>query len=127
MTNAGQFTPGQPKKGGRRKGSRNKVGANVRELARNYTQDAVTTLGDIMNDKAAPEAARVMAADRLLDRGWGKAPQAITGPDGGPPVDVNLTVVRDTIARKLARIAATTPRLLETKADDSVGETEEEA
>ncbi len=29
---------------------------------------------------------RIMAADRLLDRGYGKAPQAmeLSGPDGGP-------------------------------------------
>lgn len=30
-----------------------------------------------MNQKKAPPAARVAAANSILDRGWGKAPQAL--------------------------------------------------
>jgi hypothetical protein len=37
-----------------------------------------------MRDKSAPQQARAMAADRLLDRGWGKAPQAIVGDPANP-------------------------------------------
>jgi hypothetical protein len=36
-----------------------------------------------MNQEASPPAARVAAAGILLDRGWGRAPQAHTGEDGG--------------------------------------------
>ena len=64
-------------------GGRPKVVAEVRELARAHTGEAVQTLVSIMtNTKAAP-AARVSAANALLDRGYGKPPQHITG-EGGP-------------------------------------------
>jgi hypothetical protein len=39
-------------------------------------------LAGIVSQEAVPPAARVSAAGILLDRGWGKAPQAHTGPDG---------------------------------------------
>jgi hypothetical protein len=42
------------------------------------------TLAAIHRDKKAPYSARVMAANALLDRGWGKARQALDfGSDGG--------------------------------------------
>src|SRR4029450_4330574 len=60
-------------------GGRPKVVAEVRELAREHTGEAIETLVSIMtNHKAAP-AARVSAANALLDRGYGKPPQHITG------------------------------------------------
>jgi hypothetical protein len=34
-----------------------------------------------MDEPKAPMAARVAAANSLIDRGWGKAAQAITGGD----------------------------------------------
>jgi hypothetical protein len=59
------------------------VVAEVRALAREHTGEAVETLVSIMtNHKAAP-AARVSAANALLDRGYGKPPQHITG-EGSP-------------------------------------------
>jgi Family of unknown function (DUF5681) len=60
-------------------GGRPKVVAEVKELARAHTAEAIQTLVAIMtNSKAAP-AARVSAANALLDRGYGKPPQHITG------------------------------------------------
>jgi hypothetical protein len=60
-------------------GGRPKIVAEVRELAREHTTDAIQTLVSIMtNPKAAP-AARVSAANALLDRGYGKPPQHVTG------------------------------------------------
>src|SRR5262245_64052442 len=99
-------TKGTPKTGGRSKGSRNKVGPNVRELAQMHTPAAISVLADVMNDDQAPSAARVMAANALLDRGHGKAPQAITGPEA-PPVNVNLDIVRQRIMEKFERLRAT--------------------
>lgn len=55
---------------------------HVRDLARQYTESAVTTLVDVMKDGSGP--AKVAAANAILDRGWGKAPQPMTGEDGGP-------------------------------------------
>ena len=54
-----------------------------------HTGEAIETLVSIMtNEKAAP-AARVSAANALLDRGYGKPPQHITG-EGGPQYVVRL-------------------------------------
>jgi hypothetical protein len=45
-----------------------------------------------MNQSSAPESARVAAANSLLDRGWGKAPQAIIGGDEEDgPVKLEIT------------------------------------
>lgn len=65
-------------------GGRPKDVFGIRDLARSYSPDAIKTLATIMQDKGAPEAARVSAACAILDRGYGKPAQAITGPDGGP-------------------------------------------
>ena len=64
-------------------GGRPKVVAEVKELAREHTAEAIETLVSIMtNTKSAP-AAQVSAANSLLDRGYGKPPQHVTG-EGGP-------------------------------------------
>jgi hypothetical protein len=49
------------------------------ELARQYTTEAIEVLAQIMRDEKAPTAARVAAADKILDRAWGRPPQFITG------------------------------------------------
>jgi Family of unknown function (DUF5681) len=79
------MTIGKPFKKGQsgNPGGRPKVLAEVKELARAHTGEAIETLVSIMtNPKSAP-AARVSAANSLLDRGYGKPPQHITG-EGGP-------------------------------------------
>lgn len=48
---------------------------DIRSLARGHTQNALKVLAGIMNQGDAPPAARVQAANALLDRGWGKAVQ----------------------------------------------------
>lgn len=50
---------------------------NVRELARQHTESAIETLFGIMTDKSKREAARVAAAEILLDRGWGRPTQPV--------------------------------------------------
>ncbi len=50
---------------------------HVRELAKKYTEDAIRTLAEIMLDDTKREAARVSAAEVLLDRGWGKPTQPL--------------------------------------------------
>lgn len=54
---------------------------HVRDLARQYTQQAVDALVEVLASDSA--SARVAAANALIDRGWGKAEQPLTGPDGG--------------------------------------------
>ena len=57
-------------------GGRPKAVAAVRELAREWTKAAIETLADVcMNGEK--EAARVAAAEALLNRGWGRPEQAV--------------------------------------------------
>lgn len=62
------------KTGGRQKGSRNKVGADLRTAAQRYTDEALETLAAIMRASES-DASRVAAATALLDRGHGRPAQ----------------------------------------------------
>lgn len=68
----------QSKRGGKRPGSGRKAGIPnkstkaLKEIAGEYTEAAVKTLVAVMADQEAPPAARVAAADKLLDRGHGR-------------------------------------------------------
>jgi hypothetical protein len=64
--------------------------ADIRSLARGHTETALNVLAGIMNEAKAPHAARVSAAQALLDRGWGKAVQAHAGADGEGAVVVEI-------------------------------------
>lgn len=67
-------------------------GRTLTDLAREHTPAAVKVLSEIMRDKRAPAAARVAAADKLLNRGWGQAPQTINIMDERTPIDLsNMT------------------------------------
>jgi len=54
----------------------------LRILARQYTEVALMTLVAALEDPKGN--VRVMAANSILDRGYGKPEQAITGEDGKP-------------------------------------------
>jgi hypothetical protein len=62
----------------------NRSGGNSTLLPRGRNQsqpespEAITTLANIMHDEEAPPAARVAAANALLDRGYGKPTQPIS-------------------------------------------------
>jgi hypothetical protein len=53
-------------------GGRSKIVAHVQELAREQTATAIETLTSIMTNPKCTDAARVSAANALLDRGYGK-------------------------------------------------------
>jgi hypothetical protein len=55
----------------------------IRSLARSHTRTALNVLVGVMRSKDATPAARVSAANAILDRGWGKAPQAIENGENG--------------------------------------------
>lgn len=76
-----------------------KAPIEIRSLARSHTASAIKTLAGIMNEKKAPAAARVSAAQALLDRGWGKAPQPLDGDGEGGAINL-VTEIRRTIVRK---------------------------
>ena len=83
---------------------------DVATAARKRTQDAIDTLAAIMRDPKAPAAARVSAATALLDRGYGKPPQAIevsAEPDLSRLSDEDLeTLKRNSEAARLPASAA---------------------
>jgi hypothetical protein len=55
----------------------------IRSLARSHTRTAINALVGVMRSRKATHAARVSAANALLDRGWGRPPQALeNGEDG---------------------------------------------
>lgn len=56
----------------------------IRSLARSHTEAAINTLVGVMNAGDAPHAARVSAANSILDRGWGKPAQPIENGEDGP-------------------------------------------
>jgi len=58
-------------------GGRLKAIISLVELARAQTEASIKTLVEIRDSTQAPTAARVGAANALLDRGWGKPAQAI--------------------------------------------------
>jgi len=57
---------------------RPKLDRTVAQLARDAAPDALRTLARIMRDPKAPPGARAVAAERILDRAYGKPPQLNT-------------------------------------------------
>ena len=70
-------------------GGRPKAVTEVRDLARQHTEIAIAALVAIATTSES-DAARVAAASALLDRGWGKPAQAVTGEGGEGPVIVKV-------------------------------------
>jgi len=56
----------------------------IRSIARSYTRTAIKTLVGVMRSENATHAARVSAANAILDRGWGKPPQSLQNGEDGP-------------------------------------------
>jgi hypothetical protein len=65
-----------------------KTPTEIRSLARGHTEAAINTLVGVMNSGEAPPAARVSAATAILDRGWGKPTQPISGDDDAPALNI---------------------------------------
>jgi hypothetical protein len=70
---AGRFVKGQS---GNPKGAKPQD-RNLRLIAQEYTEAAMLTLLEVMQNESEPGAARVTAANAILDRGYGKATQHI--------------------------------------------------
>ncbi|MBR0856764.1 hypothetical protein [Bradyrhizobium liaoningense] len=60
-----------------RKTSKARTLTEIRSLARSHTRTAIRVLVGIMRSDDATPAARVSAANAILDRGWGKAAQPV--------------------------------------------------
>jgi hypothetical protein len=55
----------------------------IRLMARSHTRTAINVLVGIMRSEDATAAARVSAANAILDRGWGKATQPLESREDG--------------------------------------------
>ena len=78
----------------------------LKELARQHTNEAVGTLVSIMKSSKAAPAAGGSAANALLDRGYGKPQQHITG-EGGPQYVVRLPEPCATVEEWLTTVQTT--------------------
>lgn len=96
-------TSWRPGRSGNPRG-RPKVVAEVRDLARQYTGDAVATLANIMSNPKISAAARVSAATALLDRGWGKPQQ---------PIQADVNVVPPEVQERQQQARQTMLRMLD--------------
>jgi len=79
-------------------------------------------LAGIVSQEAVPPAARVTAAGILLDRGWGKAPQAITGENSEGGINV---IIRHNRSQKVAPIFPPTKPRGSHKAHRAIGRTQQ--
>lgn len=61
-------------------------GMTLREMAREHTEKSLNALIAVIDDKEAPHSAKIAAATALLDRGWGKPTQPLSGDDDMPPL-----------------------------------------
>jgi len=90
------------KTGGRQKGTPNKQPREMRELAQQFGPDAIIKLAELAGlisdaPHADTSAAQISAIKELLDRGYGKSVQPITGDETAPPVQhVVRTIVNST-------------------------------
>lgn len=71
----------------------------IRSMARSHTVAMLNVLVGVARQRGAPPAARVMAANSVLDRGWGRANVTHTDADGGP-IQVIIRQVIDITGEK---------------------------
>ena len=91
--------PGE-RRGGRKAGTPNKCTSDLKELAREYTADALQTLVSVMaGGEGIPAAAQVSAANAILDRGYGKPSQTI---DAGENI---VGALAEIIAARRSKVA----------------------
>ena len=67
----------------------------IRSIARSHTRTAINVLVGVMRSKEATPAARVSAANIILDRGWGKVAQPHENSDG--PIEIIHRIERSIV------------------------------
>ena len=79
--------------------------AEVQAIARQHSPAAISTLAQIMEDKKAPPAARIAAAQAILDRSYGRPPQAVklSGDEEGSPIQLKHAATEE-LLEELARV-----------------------
>jgi hypothetical protein len=72
-------------------GGRPKENDELKDLAKEHTKEAIDRLVFWM--RSDNPKASVSAANSVLDRGWGKSPQALTDADGAPLVPSEVVFI----------------------------------
>ena len=104
------------------RGGKSRDIAHVGSLARMHTAQAIRVMARIMNDEAQPAMARITAAGKILDRGWGKASEThkINVNDGTSLLKVVNEIVHVHETREQVEFRDQTP-LLELVPEDADG------
>jgi hypothetical protein len=107
MAQRGGARPGS----GRKPGVVTKAKRELAEMAKDHAAMALQTLADIAQSGES-EAARVSAANGILDRAYGKPAQAMihTGKDGGPIQHAHQLSDEDLAAIATGRSPRATPQ-----------------
>jgi len=85
---------------------RRKIEADARLLARSCGPEAVEELRTIMKDPAAPYMAKIIAANSLLDRGWGRPPVSVEVYEAVARPQEREGSAREIIESRLAELGA---------------------
>ncbi|MGZ8942615.1 MAG: hypothetical protein ACXW00_07610 [Methylobacter sp.] len=95
--------PIKPKRGGKRPGSGRKAGAKnkatmaLKEVAAQYSEEAIETLVAVMRDPETSPAVKVQAAEKLLDRSHGRPAIHVD------PAHLNITPIPWDELREISR------------------------
>jgi hypothetical protein len=85
--------PGE-RRGGRKPGTPNKHTAEIRAVAQQYGPAAIAALAELSGlapgTRAESETARIAAIKELLDRGYGKSAQPLSGDADAPPMLIDF-------------------------------------
>lgn len=84
------FKSGQDKSGGRVAGTPNKATQLSRQLALPFVDEAMQALVDVLRDQEAPHAARISAANSILDRAFGKPRQEVEHAGDAQPLQIMI-------------------------------------
>jgi hypothetical protein len=98
---------------------RPKQDQNIMELARAHCPRAIEVLAELMDDPKATASIRVMAADRILDRAYGKPAQFQTNQAGEFKKAIDMT--DDELAAIVAAGRGKVLELVSAKPAPSVG------
>jgi hypothetical protein len=68
---------------------------DVRSLCRAYTEASVRVLGGIIQSSKTPPGVRVTGIALMLERGWGRPPQPVTGANGEGDIRITIRNIID--------------------------------
>jgi hypothetical protein len=94
----------------------------IKSLARSYSRSMLAVLVGVARQKTAQPSARVAAANSVLERGWGKAPQAITGENGEGDIKITIRHILERVDDKPVVVNGESVRCI----DADAAEAEEE-